>query len=419
MNRIFSTLFFLFCFNQVLFAQTIVTGRIFDLNTNEPLPFINVFFKSSNLGTQSDFDGIYKISGDVNTDSIVFTYLGYNRKAVFIKKGITQKIDVQLEPSTISLQEIVIKPGENPAHRILKNVINNKRYNNIEKLDSYEFEVYSKFEVDLNNVPKKMINRKTVKPFRFVFQNIDSTNKNEKPYLPMFISENVSDFYYRKNPKTRKEVIKGSKTAGVSDQSVVQVLGNMNYYTNIYDNSFLLFGKKFTSPISDNGLLFYRYYLIDSLFIDGKWCYQLQFKPKRKEELAFNGNIWINDSTWGVKRFEMSISKDANINFINGFSFAQEFVFIDSVWMLEKDRMVADVALKEKTMGGYGRKTTSYKNFVINKPKEDKFFKLGENTIVQDGSTDRSAEYWASARHDTLSKNEEMVEEQAMIFLNG
>jgi len=409
MSKSFFFLFLLIWFNQFCNAQTIVTGRVFDSNTNEPLPFINVFFKSSNVGSQSDFDGIYKISGDVNTDSIIFTYLGYNRKAVFVKKGVSQKIDVQLESSTISLQEIVIKPGENPAHRILKNVIKNKKYNNIEKLDSYEFEVYSKFEVDLNNVPKKMINRKTVKPFRFVFQNIDSTNKNEKPYLPMFISENVSDFFYRKNPKTKKEIIKGSKTAGISDQSVAQVLGNMNYYTNIYDNSFLLFGKKFTSPISDNGLLFYKYYLIDSLFIDGKWCYQLQFKPKRKEELAFNGNIWINDSTWGVKRFEMSIAKEANINFINGFSFAQEFVFIDSVWMLQKDRMVADVALIEKTMGGYGRKTTSYKNFVINKPREDKFFKIGENTIIQDGSTDRSAEFWSMSRHDTLSKNEEVI----------
>ncbi|MFZ4613153.1 MAG: DUF5686 family protein [Bacteroidia bacterium] len=409
MSKSFFFLFLLIWFNQFCNAQTIVTGRVFDSNTNEPLPFINVFFKSSNVGCQSDFDGIYKIAGDVNTDSIVFTYLGYNRKAVFVKKDTSQKIDVQLESSTISLQEIVIKPGENPAHRILKNVIKNKKYNNIEKLDSYEFEVYSKFEVDLNNVPKKMINRKTVKPFRFVFQNIDSTNKNEKPYLPMFISENVSDFFYRKNPKTKKEIIKGSKTAGISDQSVAQVLGNMNYYTNIYDNSFLLFGKKFTSPISDNGLLFYKYYLIDSLFIDGKWCYQLQFKPKRKEELAFNGNIWINDSTWGVKRFEMSIAKEANINFINGFSFAQEFVFIDSVWMLQKDRMVADVALIEKTMGGYGRKTTSYKNFVINKPREDKFFKIGENTIIQDGSTDRSADFWSMSRHDTLSKNEEVI----------
>jgi hypothetical protein len=409
MSKSFFFLFLLIWFNQFCNAQTIVTGRVFDSVTNEPLPFINVFFKSSNVGSQSDFDGIYKIAGDVNTDSIVFTYLGYNRKAVFVKKGTSQKIDVQLESSTISLQEIVIKPGENPAHRILKNVIKNKKYNNIEKLDSYEFEVYSKFEVDLNNVPKKMINRKTVKPFRFVFQNIDSTNKNEKPYLPMFISENVSDFFYRKNPKTKKEIIKGSKTAGISDQSVAQVLGNMNYYTNIYDNSFLLFGKKFTSPISDNGLLFYKYYLIDSLFIDGKWCYQLQFKPKRKEELAFNGNIWINDSTWGVKLFEMSIAKEANINFINGFSFAQEFVFIDSVWMLQKDRMVADVALIEKTMGGYGRKTTSYKNFVINKPREDKFFKIGENTIIQDGSTDRSADFWSMSRHDTLSKNEEVI----------
>jgi hypothetical protein len=196
MSKSFIFLFLLIWLNQFSNAQTIVSGRVFDSNTNEPLPFINVFFKSSNLGGQSDFDGVYKISGDVNTDSIIFTYLGYNRKAVFIKKGFTQTIDVQLESSTISLQEIVIKPGENPAHRILKNVIKNKKYNNVEKLDAYEFEVYSKFEVDLNNVPKKMINRKTVKPFRFVFQNIDSTNKNEKPYLPMFISENVSDFFY-------------------------------------------------------------------------------------------------------------------------------------------------------------------------------------------------------------------------------
>lgn len=403
-------LFFLLLNGVYSLAQnTVVSGRIFDINSNEPLPFISIVFKGSPNGSQSDIDGLYKISGTPSSDSLIFNYLGYNRKAVFIEKGKIQKIDVIMEPSTISLKEIVIVPGENPAHRILKNVIKNKKYNNVEKLDSYEYEVYSKFEVDLNNVPDKLIKRRTVKPFRFVFQNIDSTNKNEKPYLPMFISENVSDFYYRKNPKTRKEIIKASKTAGISDQSVVQVLGNMNYYTNIYDNAFMLFGKKFTSPISDNGLLFYRYYLIDSLFINNKWCYQLQFKPKRKEELAFTGNIWINDTTWGVKRFEMSISKEANINFVNGFSFVQEFNFVDSVWMLSRDRMVADVSLKDKTMGGYGRKTTSYKNVKINQSYEDKFFKLGDNTIVQDSSTNRDASYWRQARHDTLSKNEEVI----------
>ena len=379
------------------------------MNSNEPLPFINISFKGVQGGTTTDFDGHFAITTDKNTDSLVFTYLGYLRKAVKVKNNVPQELDILLEPNTITLKEIVIKPGENPAHRIIKNVIANKFKNDVEKLDSYEYEVYSKYEVDINNISKKFKKRTVMKPFGFIFDNIDSTSKNEKPYLPMFISETVSDYFYRKNPKSRKEVIRATKVAGVQDASVSQAMGNMNYYTDVYDNAFLLFAKKFASPISDNALIFYRYYLIDSMFIDNKFCYQIQFKPKRKEELTFSGNIWINDSTWAVKRFEMSVSKDANINFINAFTFIQEFVCDNGTWMLSKDKMVVDAAMRDNQMGAYLRKTTSYKNFVINTPREDKFFNGGEKTIVEEGAESRSNNYWQSVRHDTLSRNEDVV----------
>lgn len=408
--KILSQLLLALIFSSALLGQnTIVKGRVFDVNTNEPLPFISIVFKGLKGGTTTDFDGHFQLITDQKTDSIIFTYLGYQRKAMKVQALSTQELNVLLEPSTISLMEIVIRPGENPAHRIIKNLIENKYKNDIERLDAYQYEVYSKYEVDINNISDKFKKRKVMKPFDFIFNNIDSTAKNEKPFLPMFISETVSDYFYRKNPKARKEVIKATKVAGVQDASVSQAMGNMNYYTDVYDNAFLLFGKKFASPISDNAFYFYKFFLIDSVYIGNHYCYQIQFKPKRKEELTFTGNIWINDSTWAVKRFEMSVSKDANINFINAFTFIQEFEFVKGAWMLSKDKMVVDVALREKQMGAYLRKTTSYKDFVINQNFDDKFFRGGEKTIVLDGAENKSSNYWQQNRHDTLSRNEEVV----------
>lgn len=409
MKFIFTLVFCCLISSHLWSQSTVVKGRVFDINTNEPLPFISIVFKGVKGGTTTDFDGHFQLSTEQRADSIVFTYLGYQRKAIKVQSGKSMELNVLLEPSTISLMEVVIRPGENPAHRIIRNVVDNKLKNDVEHLDSYQYEVYSKYEVDINNISDKFKKRKLMKPFDFIFNNIDSTSKNEKPFLPMFISETVSDYYYRKNPKARKEIIKATKVAGVQDASVSQAMGNMNYYTDVYDNAFLLFGKKFASPISDNAFFFYKFYLIDSMYVGNHYCYQIQFKPKRKEDLAFNGNIWVNDSTWAIKRFEMSVSKEANINFINAFTFIQDFELVNGAWMLSKDKMVVDVALREKQMGAYLRKTTSYKDFVINPNYDEKFFRGGEKTIVLDGAENKGNSYWQQSRHDTLSRNEEVV----------
>ena len=42
---------------------------------------------------------------------------------------------------------------------------------------------------------------KVLKPIKFIFDKIDSTNKNEKPFLPLFITETLSDYFYRRDPK--------------------------------------------------------------------------------------------------------------------------------------------------------------------------------------------------------------------------
>ena len=184
----------------------------------------------------------------------------------------------------------------------------------------------------------------------------------------------------------------------------------MYQQVNIYDNAILVIDKNFTSPLSDNGLLFYRYYLIDSLFLDNHWCYHLQFKPRRKQELAFVGNMWIADTTFAVKRLEMSIPDDANINYIVALNVIQDYNLVGTNWMLSKDKLVIDFALLDKKMMGvYGRKTTSYKNIIINQPREEKFYSKTDNLIFEEGANDKDNKFWEESRHDTLSKNEESI----------
>ncbi len=406
----FYTLLLTLLSNTYAWAQiTKVFGTVADITTHEPLPFINVAFKGTNIGTTTDFDGKYSISTDKEIDSLVFTYIGYDRLALKVNKGTVKQLNVGLSASTIALKEIIIKPGENPAHRIFRKIIEKKPLNNREKLDYYQYEVYNKIEFDINNITDKLKKSKTLKPFKFVFDNIDSTNVAEKPSLPLFLSESISEVYYRKQPKVTKEVIKATKVAGVENASVSQFTGDLYQNVNIYDNAILVFGKNFTSPVSDMGLFFYRYYLIDSMMVDGRYCYQIQFKPKRKQSLCFTGNMWINDTTFAIKRLEMNMAGDANINYINTFNVVQDYRNVEGSWFLNKDKLVVDFILQKDKPGFYGRKTTSYTNILINKPVDEKLYSKTDNLVVEENATSKDDSYWLNNRHDSLSKTEQGI----------
>ena len=401
---------FLFFFSFATNAQNYtISGKVFDSETKEPLPFVPVLIKGTTIGATSDFDGNFSITTSKLGDSIVASYVSYKKLVRPIKRGETQTVNMPMLLEGISLIEVVVKAGDNPAHRIIRNVIANKYKNNKRKLDAYQYEVYNKVEFDLNRIPKEMREKKVFKPIKFVFDNVDSLNSGEKPSLPIFITESLSDFYYRSNPDRKKEVIKANKITGIENTSITSVMGDMYQNINIYDNNILIFGKDFVSPISDNGFFYYKYYLEDSIYIDGVRCFQIRFKSKRPQELCFSGNIWIADTLWAVKRLEMSIPKDANINFINAANVVQEFDQIDSSWMLSKDRLVIDFAMNKNQVGVYGRKTTSYKDFLINQAKDVKFYEFGDKIVLDDSASLRTDAFWNTARHDSLSIREQKI----------
>jgi hypothetical protein len=398
-----------------LSAQTTrVSGKVIDKNTKEAVIGAHVYFQGTKTGTTTDIDGLYTLDSYYSSDSVVVSALGYRTIAKAVKRDKAQTVDFELEEDSKMLNTFVVQaPDVDPAIAILRNILRYKDVNNREKLESYQYEVYNKVEFDLNNIDEKFMNRKVLKPINFIFSNLDSNStKNSKPYLPLFITESISEYYFRKNPRTHKEFIKATKVSGIENESISQFLGDMYQNINIYDNMVSVFGKSFVSPISDRAQLYYDFYLLDSAFIGNDWCYNIRFVPKRKQEPTFIGDFWVNDTTFAIRKVEAGLSEDAPINFIQYFEFVQEFEQVENeVWMLSRDFLLVDFKLmdSDKQMGFYGRKTTSYKNHLINKPKESEFYSGPQNIIVADDAEEKTDEYWHTARHDTLSENEEMI----------
>jgi hypothetical protein len=327
---------FLFGAISIAMGQTTqMSGKVSDALTNEPIPFATVAFKGTTQAVSTDIDGNYTISSETPSDSLFVSYVGYINVALPVRKGKTQNLNFVLTVNKIELQEVVIVPGENPAHILLRKIIAHRDSNNKEILNAYQYENYNKLEFDINNISQKFKKQKIFKPFAFIFDNIDSSSNNEKPFLPVFISESLSDVYFRKDGNYKREFVKASKVSGIENQSVNQFLGDMYQSTNVYDNFINIFGKGFVSPIANIGLLYYRYYLVDSLFIGNQWCYKMTFKPRRKQDLTFVGEIWVHDTTFAVRKINMRICPDANINFVNDIAIVKDYTWVNNKhWLI-------------------------------------------------------------------------------------
>ncbi|MFM2145749.1 MAG: hypothetical protein RL732_585, partial [Bacteroidota bacterium] len=223
--------------------------------------------------------------------------------------------------------------------------------------------------------------------------------------------EAISDYYYQRSPRKRREVFKGTKTMGFNNESVSRLLGGMDQVINCYSNFIPIFDKQFVSPLSDNGDIYYRYRVLDTQMVGNRRLIHLSFTPKRKGENTFEGDCWVHDTSWAIQKMNLRLDKQANVNFVENLSLIQEFRMInDSTWFLSRDKFVVDLAFSgERSPAMIGRKSTTYRNIVINDSsvlRELDKNKLIEETIYPPGTNDKTDTFWNQSRHENLNKNE-------------
>lgn len=403
-----------------VFAQkTVITGKVTDAETGDEVPFANVYFDGTTIGTTTDFDGFYKIATDKATDSLVVSYVSYQTRKKSVKKGATQNIDYQLLSSEETLKAIVITSGkrENPAWEYLRGTLDHKPENDKRRLSAYQYDAYSKVELDVDNISDKFKEKKLVKQIINVVDSVENlAGEDGKPILPLFISETISKYYYRDSPVKRKEEIEKTriKGVGVEDGSIVsQLVGSSFQDYNFYESWIQIAGKDFVSPISESWRLFYDYELQERSEIDGIWCYRIDFQPKRKEDLAFTGTMWItDDSTFALKRIDVTVPKAANLNFIEKIKIQQDLMRIEDgkemAWLPVKTRILVDVGqINDQWAGMLLKSYSSAENIVINKPKDLKFYK--DAIVVDEEVNNSNDQFWQENRHDSLTASEQTV----------
>ncbi len=396
----------------------VLSGVIKDSHSDEPVPFASVVIKSSGVGQLSDSAGrfLFRLSHQHPGDSIIVSYVGYERLAAAIpaSTGDTIFLTLLLERGRMQ-KEVVIKSKYSKGWILWRKIVKRKPLNDRYRFDNFAYELYNKLEVDLNRInSERFKNIRPLRPFGFIIDNnIDSTSE-DKPFLPVFLTETISGYYYQKSPLKRREEIIASRTSGLKNESVQKLLGGMDQVVNVYNNYILAFDKRFVSPISDNGDAFYDYRLTDTQFVGGKRFYRLVFTPKHKGENTFEGDCWVHDTTFAIQKMNLRLSKDANINYVEKLSIVQEYKLVnDSTWFLSKDKFIVDITpIGKQKFGVTGRKTTTYENVLINSQQVVETLaqnKKLEETILLPGATEQPEAYWTENRHEELDKNEKAI----------
>ena len=414
--KIFLTTFILFCFS-IGFAQKSISGKVLEVATDEPIPFANVFFEGTTIGTTTDFDGEFTLSTKDVEDATVLSVssIGYQPTTIVIgsKKG---SIVVKLETDEVQIEvvEIVEKrrklEKDTTALKILTNVIKNKDNNRMKEYDYYQYNAYTKTQFDLYNVTKEGLeNTKILSGMDVAFQYVDST-ENGNTFLPVLFKESISDVYYKKNNNVTKEEVLAEQFSGVGNKSISQLIDAQFESIDIYDNLIIIAGKSFIGPFANGAKTVYHYTFADSMIVDGRMQYELYFIGKSLKDLAFKGKVTIDKPTYAVKNIELRIGDKTNINWLNDFYTYQSFELIDEFknqWFIDKEisNQAVGFSKKEEALSFRVTRDVSRDSIILNKAQTEEFYR-GDPIVYKNNAGKQTEEFWVESRHDTLSQQD-------------
>ena len=396
------------------FSQTIVKGTIRDAVTQSPLQSVTVIFKGGK-GVTTDQSGNYTLASNQAYNTILISYVGYKPVSKAIIPNVEQVVDLNLQVADAKNTVVVhSKRGKysnknNPAVELIRKVIDNKGLNRVSNYDYVQYEQYEKIELSLTNTPEKVANSKLTKNFQFVFDNRDTSKIEGKSLLPVYLEEKLSQKYYRKKPEREKTYVLGEKKVNygqyIDQTGVSSYLKRLYEDVDIYQNNVSLLTNQFISPIADLAPTFYRFYITDTVENEGIKLVRLTFAPKNPADLVFKGTMFVTlDGNYSVQKINMSISKNANLNWVRDLRIKQDFQKgPDGRYHVISTNTMTEFALTKSASGGIlGERTVSLKDYAINHPVADSVFS-GESVVTVGNVATNSEAFWNEHRHPELS----------------
>jgi hypothetical protein len=399
--------------------QTVISGVVTDAADKDPLPYVTVLFKGTNIITKTDADGKYTISTMETHTQLQFSYVGYKIAFADIKPGTTQVINIKLQSESQNLTEVVISSNKRPAYRnknnpaveLIRKVIENKAKNQNKNYDHVEFQQYEQMAFSLSNLSEKFKNKRIFRNYQFLFEQQDSTKIGGKLTLPIFLEEKVSQNYLRKSPEKKKVIVTGDKHVNY-DSKFIDTKGMSKYFErmyadiNIYDSNISLVSNQFLSPIADASPTFYKFFITDTIKTHNPQLIELSFIPRNNTDLLFEGKMYVTmDGNYAVQDAFLTVNKNINLNFVRALEAKINFEKNpDGRYHLSKTNLIIDFGISQNKGGGFtGQRTVEIKDYQINKALPDTVY-AGPSLVVSPQAETRPEEFWTGQRQDTLTR---------------
>ena len=397
------------------FAQ--IQGVVKDEDTGEPIPFVNIFYEGKGVGCISDIDGRFKVDKMVEWKELTFSSVGYTTKAVPITAK-TEYLNVSLKVMDHTLDEVVVRPKRekysrknNPAVELMKKVVAAKELDDLKQKDYYSYNIYQKLTLALNNITADSLREsKLFKQYPFFREQVEYCAETDKNILPLSVDETLTQTVFRKKPESEKNIIKGLNSTGVNElfntgDMLTTVLKDVFQNVNVYEDRVRLLQYPFDSPISDNGIGFYRYYIMDTTYVEHDKCFHLSFVPNNSQDFGFTGHLYIMaDSTFRLKKCVLNLPKKTDVNFVENMQILQQFGALPSgEWVQLTDDMLCELNF----FGGHFmvRRGTHNSDYSFLEVPERIFKKKGKE-IKDVNAMMRNDEFWSRYRATELTQSE-------------
>ncbi len=395
---------------------TVVNGFVTEDDTPRPVTFAKVYFMGTQVGTTTDTAGYFNISipdKSLVHDTMIVTFLGYTTQKIAIQRGIEQEINIQLKSSLfLEMDEVTAVAGENPAWRYMRRIIENKEKNNPDNHASYQLTEYSKIRFDLNNFTDNIKKNLLLRPFDYIWDNTKETEDGIS-YLPVLLTEKLTNHYYVSSPQDQKSIILGEKTTGLAGPNLMKFTEDLYLTPNIYNNFVTILGKSFPSPLNDNYKSNYKFYLMDSTLVNGKMTYKIRFRPKFQRDLAFTGEMYFDSATYAITEINLRFDVQANVNFVRSYYISQFYDEVKpGVWMLSESQVIGDFTVIENSSdltGFFGRKKAIFSDYVLNETIDKKHLNGIELVEYADSAKVQEDAFWEKYRSTELSEEEEIL----------
>lgn len=403
----------------------VVHGVVRDSVVGEPIPYATIYVPGTGQGAICSVDGKFTLNLE-KAQRIRVSAINYRQATVTVKPGATVRISLQ--PMAATLNEVVVhrtkehyKKKGNPAIAFIKKVREHMKDDDPFTHDFYSYDKFEQMTYGLNDL--KNTNRNQIlKSFPQLISFLDTLDVSGKVILPISLNEKVSTDYYRRDPSTHKEVVRAQHHVGLDENydvaSLKRFMDDAFREIDIFRNDVNLMQSRFVSPLSNIGPNFYKYYLADTLMVDGEQCIELDFLPFNTNDFGFVGRMYflLGDSSMFIRKLQFKVSKSINLNYVDDIYISQHYDRApDGSRLKTLDDMVVEFRMIKGTQTLYARRLTTYSHHSFGQPQDLAVFDLkGESTLAP-GAThyDKDSTYWQSVRPSKIKNDENAM--QAMM----